>query len=305
MKTVIIGAGAMGCLFAHHFFQCGIPLQLLEKESRTVEKIKEEGILFIDGEIETVSRVNIGRDPHVLSGADIIYIFVKGHQMEGLLHSIKDNVKNTALLVSMQNGLSHPEMLSKTLPSIEPIFGTTSYGAAKESLNRVRAGGAGQCVIGAKHRESAERVKEHLTGGGFDVMITENPMEALWKKAIINAGINPLGAILGVTNGQIPANSHSALLQENLVNEAVTAASLEGFPFHKEEMIQAVRKVCERTASNRCSMLQDISAGRNTEIENINGHMVKTAKRHGIELPVNRTICSLIKALENREENSQ
>ena len=130
-------------------------------------------------------------------------------------------------------------------------------------------------------------------------MIAENPDLAVWKKAIINAGINPLGAILEVPNGEIVKNEYSTKVQEHIVGEAVKVASSLGLYFDLNEMIRTTRDVCEKTSANLCSMLQDRQAKRKTEIDNINGIIIEYGKKASIRIPYNDAVYCLVKALES------
>jgi 2-dehydropantoate 2-reductase len=120
----------------------------------------------------------------------------------------------------------------------------------------------------------------------------------VWSKAIINAGINPLGAILAVPNGMIIADEFSAFIQDAIIREAVAAAVARGIPLDAEAMVAAARDVCVKTSANLCSMLQDIQARRRTEIDSINGSIIESGVRYGVPVPVNRTMYGLIRAKE-------
>jgi 2-dehydropantoate 2-reductase len=126
-----------------------------------------------------------------------------------------------------------------------------------------------------------------------------DPDTDVWKKAIVNAGINPLGALLNVPNGMIVKNEHSLALMRSIIAEAVTAANAHGLRLDASEMQLAAVAICEQTAANECSMLQDVKNKRRTEIESITGEIIAAAKKHNIETPSNTGVYQLIKALES------
>ena len=122
----------------------------------------------------------------------------------------------------------------------------------------------------------------------------------MWQKALINAGINPIAALLSITNGELLNNEYALELQKKIIREGAAAAMAEGISIDADEMIKITAEVCRKTAQNRCSMLQDIENRRKTEIDYINGSIVKISEKSGFKAPYNETICSLIKAAEAR-----
>ena len=141
-------------------------------------------------------------------------------------------------------------------------------------------------------------MEDILKKANLDVTVVDDPDIAVWKKAIINAGINPLGALLEIPNGGIISNAYSKRIQEQIVREAVNVALSIGITFNPDEMVELTRGVCEKTSKNLCSMLQDRQANRRTEIDSINGIIIEHGKRASITTPYNDTVYCLIKAME-------
>jgi 2-dehydropantoate 2-reductase len=178
------------------------------------------------------------------------------------------------------------------------VYGTTTIGGYKEGPSTVVLGGMGEIVIGGSDEIALDLVNSVLRTAGLDVHITPTPGEAVWKKAVINAGINPLGALTGLENGKLLENEHLSALQESLIRECAAVAMTEGISLDPDDMIAAAREVCERTAANRCSMLQDLDARRKTEIDSINGHIIRAGLRNGVRAPYNEAVYRLVKARE-------
>jgi len=185
------------------------------------------------------------------------------------------------------------------LPNNILIYGTTTFGAARTSPASLRFGGAGNILIGSADDTEIEPAVKFLNAAGLNASKSGDPAKDVWKKAIINAGINPLGALLGIPNGMIIKNEYSLELLYTLVAEAVNVAGARGFDLDITEMRRSAFAVCEQTAVNECSMLQDIKASRRTEIDSITGEIIIAAKKHGIETHANTVIYQLIKALES------
>ena len=156
----------------------------------------------------------------------------------------------------------------------------------------------GSFIIGGINKDSVKSVEDILRKAKFDVELTGSPDTAVWKKTIVNAGINPLGALLQIPNGMIINNEYTLKLQQTLVREAVKVANAAGIRFDVDEMVELTKNVCERTFQNLCSMLQDIKAGRRTEIDNINGIFIEYGKRYCVDTAFNEAVYRLIKARE-------
>ena len=297
MKVGIVGAGAMGSIFAYFFSRGGVDTVLFEKDESAVAAIKSGGLNFIiDDETERLD-FDIDTRSEILSNCDIIFLFVKTYSTEEAVKAISDSTKNS-IIVTLQNGIGNRDILIKYISEERVVSGSTSIGATKMDENTVRLGGLGNVVIGGA-QDAVLPVEEILRKSGIDVSIAENPDTEIWKKAIINAGINPLGALLGVPNGLIASNEYSLKLQDNIVRESVKVAGAMGIALDPDEMADVTQSVCEKTAKNLCSMLQDVSAKRRTEIDSINGIIIEYGKEHGIDTSFNEAIYLLVKAAEN------
>jgi 2-dehydropantoate 2-reductase len=138
-----------------------------------------------------------------------------------------------------------------------------------------------------------------LRDAGFNVEPTDAPGQAIWEKVAINAGINPLTAILNVSNGQILDIPEVRQLLRDLVVEAVKVASTEGYRF-EHSLVEVAEATCAITSENISSMLQDIRAGKQTEIDAISGEIVRRAQLSALPTPRTRVIWQLVKGLERR-----
>ncbi len=297
----IVGAGAMGSLFAYFFNRAGHEVILFDVPERADALKSGIRVRLMDGSLENID-VPASSDPEILRQCNIIFIFVKSYATLEACGSIAPHIAPGAIFVTLQNGLGNREILEKIFPYHAVISGATTIGAYIDSYGIIAEGGKGTITIGASHTTALEQVRALLHTTNLPVEITPNPDETLWKKAIINAAINPLGALARIPNGKILELAHLRAIQEHLVREAVAVAAQEGILFDAEAMTALVLDVCAKTALNRCSMLQDIEAGRRTEIDTITGAIVKTAHKHGIAVPYNEVIFALIAALEEQKK---
>lgn len=299
MKAGIIGAGALGSLFAHHFHEQLIDFVIYEKNRDAVDEIQNNGLTIIRGESSRTIEPAISSSPDILNDSDIIFFFVKSYSTAGALADISTAVKSDSLIVSLQNGLGNIEEIKKLFDADRIVYGATTVGASKPSFSTVISGGSGIINIGCTDPGHLQKVLHLLNNAGFSSYTADDPDKILWHKAIINAGINPIAAILNIPNGGILEDIHASELQEKIIMEAADAAGANGIILDYNEILNTTRDVCGKTSSNICSMLQDLRNGRKTEIESINGKLIEYGESKNLPLPYNRSLYLLIKSKES------
>lgn len=300
MKAGIVGAGALGSLFAHIFQRAGIPFSIYEKNQSVVEEINSGGLTLNENDIIDVIHPSISTKPGILTDADIIILFVKSYSTENAVKDIISSVKNDSIIISLQNGLGNFEAISRHIDTERIVLGTTTIGATKTGLSSVSFGGKGSITIGSSSANSIEKADNLFSKAGIQFTRVFNPHIAVWRKAVINAGINPIAAILNIRNGEILENPYAMELQKQVVTESVKAAKAAGIILDNDIMVNEVREICGKTAANVCSMLQDVRNRRRTEIDSIIGVIIDTAARYDIKLSVSETLYLLIKSLESK-----
>lgn len=299
MKAGIIGAGSLGSLFAHHFHDHLLDFVIYDKNQDIVDEIRQNGLRIIRGESTKTIEPAISSSPDILNDSDVVFLFVKSYSTPGALVDISGHIKNDSLVVSLQNGLGNIEEISKFFDADRIVYGSTTVGASKSSGSTVVAGGTGVINIGCREKGHLLRVQHLLNCAGFNSYTVDNPDYIIWHKAVINAGINPIAAILDIPNGGILADQHASELQEKIVREAADAALANMIKLDYSEILYTTRDVCVKTSSNICSMLQDLRNGRKTEIDSINGKLIEFGGNKGIDMPYNRALYLLVKSRES------
>ncbi len=298
MKAGIVGAGALGSLFSHIFQKSGIAFSVYENNISVVNEINSLGLTLTEGEVKETINPAISSSPGILGDVDIIFLFVKSYSTEDAIKSIKSSIKPDSIIVSLQNGIGNFESISKHIDKNRIVLGTTTIGATKTEASAVTLGGKGIVTIGSSSSDSVDSVDMLFRSTEISVNKIFNPQIAVWKKAVVNAGINPIATILDIKNGEILENKFAIKLQESAVREAIDSAIAAGIQIDFNSMIHEVRDICKKTSINTCSMLQDIKNKRRTEIDSINGAIINTAARYGILTPVTETLYQLVKCLE-------
>jgi len=302
MKAGIIGAGALGSLFAHYFHEHLIDFVIYEKNKEIVTDIQKNGLTLLKGGTSKMITPIINSSPEVLSDSQIIFLFVKSYSTGEALQDVSTYINKDSIIVSLQNGLGNIDEIRKFIEPGRIVYGTTTIGSAKSSMSTVVSGGSGIINIGGAESGNVQRIHHLLNSASLNSYTVDDPDYYLWHKVVINAGINPIAAILGIPNGEILTNRYASMLQEKIVWEAVNSATANNIKMDFTEILKTTRDVCEKTSANICSMLQDGRNKRKTEIESINGKLIEYGESKGVDMPYNKSLYLLIKSIEDIAE---
>lgn len=313
MRIVIVGPGALGSLLTARIALCiekeraagadnELPeLYLLDYKPERASQLRESGLLLEEKGQRIHCRIQVEVSPETCAGCDVLFLCVKSTSLVSALERISPFLLPETLLVAMQNGIGHLDMIS-ALACMSGV-GITSEGATLISPGHVRHGGAGTTRLGVLDTETDSNVQrlaqatELLNASGLETRITHNPLRHIWAKLFVNVAINALTAIHRCPNGELLAFPAARDLMGKAVREAVSVARALDIAVEGDPVASAFR-VCESTAANISSMLQDVQNRRRTEIDAINGAVVAYGKRLGISTPVNADLVRQIKRIE-------
>ena len=293
----------MGCLFAGLLMEAGQKdVWLLDKHEGRAREIAKNGLKIegISGS-RSISGIRSTANPQEIGIADLILIFVKSYDTAEASHSILPVIGTNTTILTLQNGLTNVNIMSKILGADRVIAGITSHGATMRGTGHVRHAGVGETTIGElKGGESArtKRIADVLSSAGFQTIISRNIYNSIWAKLIINAAINPLTAITKLKNGALLEYSEVRKLLGMTAEEAARVAAARGISLPYDDAVSAVEAVCKATSDNVSSMLQDVLKHKRTEIDAINGAIINEAKKARIEAPINETLTYLVKGIE-------
>jgi len=300
MKIAVIGAGAMGSLFGGKLSSVA-SVWLIDPWKEHIKAIQRHGLRLIEPEGEQVIRVKATTDPAtVKERVDLALILVKSPHTEAAARTARSLLKEDGLVLTLQNGLGNLEVIARVVGAERAVQGVTAHGATLLGPGRVRHAGHGPTHLATRPEveERMDQVADTFRRAGFETHLSADLEGLLWGKLIINVGINALTAILRVPNGALAEIDEARALMEEAVEEAVRVARAKGIGLPYDNPQRRVREVCLATAENLSSMLQDVLRRRPTEIEVINGAIVREAARFGIPTPVNRLLVQLVKAIE-------
>lgn len=306
MKTLIIGAGAMGCYFGAALTLGGLPVTLYDINQDKVDAINSQGVLMhdLDGtdktvQIKAVSFIEDAPRP------ELVLVLVKSYNTGRAGREISLVKNDDTRVLSLQNGLGHVSELSKYVSKRQIFSGVTYQGAYELAPGRVRHTGSGLTILAPLLKSSlnaAMDLARTLNNCQLPAGATTDIDAIRWKKLIVNSAINPLSALHGLPNGQLPKDPQIVHDMMGLVMEGVAVAQKVGVPLNYGEMWASVLDTCRATAENRSSMLEDVTRGRTTEIEAINGSIVRLGEQHGVDTPLNLNMVRGVVTIHGKDD---
>lgn len=300
MKIAVVGAGAMGSLFGGYLSQKN-DVYLVDIWAEHVQAINENGLKIEeqDGQIR-IFHPKATTDAKTVGVVELAVVFVKSIQT---IEAMEENISligPDTMVLSLQNGYGNDADIRKFVDKKNIILGTTAHGCTMKEPGFVYHAGVGQNHIGpvSSDRNAAEIVAAVLNECDLITDVSDDVMKLVWNKLFVNVGINAITALIDRTNACIADSPCANAVSKALVYEAVATANAGGANFDAAAVFANVVEVARKTGLNRSSMLQDVSKKRKTEIDKINGAIVKEAEAHGVDVPANRLIVNLIHAKE-------
>jgi 2-dehydropantoate 2-reductase len=297
MRICVYGAGSLGSAIGgmlaerHDVIFIG--------RAANVESIRENG-LELRGAIER--RVDVEAHPSIdgLPPPELMLITTKSYNTKAVIEACRGWVEEDTKVLTLQNGLGNLEALREWRAS-SAFGGTTTMGAALVSPGIVHVSSIGRTVIGADiDRASAASISSMFRRAGMSSSVATDIQGEIWAKAIVNASINPLTAVLGVTNGALLESRTVSKLMSEICLEGESVARASGVTLPVASVYRRARTIAQKTADNRSSMLRDVELGRKTEISSINGHIARVGAGFGVPTPLNWAMVAMVRSLESR-----
>jgi 2-dehydropantoate 2-reductase len=302
--AVVGGAGAMGGVWASQLGTAGHDVAILDVAKEALAVIDRDGLTVEqpDG-TERVFRLAATDRADEIGVCDAIVVFMKAHQTRSAAELARPTVDPRTTVATLQNGWGNAETLAEAFDPNQIAMGVTYHSATLLGPGRVahtasdRLTYLGPYFDGAP-LDRARAVGEAMTGAGIPTTVTADVATEIWKKLILNAAGLPVAALTRLTSGAMGATESVLEVCDGLTREAVAVAQARGLAIDGGERIAAIRNLLATGGRGKPSMLQDVEARRKTEIEVVNGAIVREAAIHGIDVPLNRTMLALVKGLE-------
>lgn len=312
MKILVFGLGALGSVYSCLLKEQGHQVDGLDREA-VLKSIKDNGVrvsgIWGDHAVK-LDELLIGIEEIKDREYDLLVLTVKSYETEDVARQIAQVVSPGTFILLAQNGYGNFEAAAQFIPASQLILGRVIFGAETTGwgMSKVTVI-ADDVVIGSPANLIDEQILEKFSRmfneAGIPTRTSTEVMKYVWGKIIYNSALNPLGAILEVPYGKLAENPHTRSLMNSIIEEIFMVLAA-----HEQETLwedaESYRKafygqMIPTTALHHASMLQDIQRGRKTEIEALNGAVLKLGERYGINTPVNKVIISLLQAKEEMQ----
>jgi 2-dehydropantoate 2-reductase len=306
VKIVVVGSGSIGSLYGAYLSTIESNEVILVGRNPHVAAIRAKGLLIQGILGERKFQLDAVEDASEIEEADLILLTTKTYDTIPAIKTAKHLIDKGAYVMLIQNGLGTEERVAEELETTRVLRATTCMGALRVAPGVVEATGCGLTEIGSRFPENYAYVlemTEMLRKCGFDVRASDNIEGVVWTKTLVNCGINPVGALTGFKNGEVYKNPQLRKLVIQLVEEAVEIVDALGIELTTEDPVRYALGTAKATGDNINSMLQDIMAGKRTEIDSITGEIIRLGKELGIETPSNESVYALVKAIESKYLN--
>jgi 2-dehydropantoate 2-reductase len=307
MKIYCLGAGALGCAIGGTLAAAGSDVTLIDPFQAHVDAINRDGLRMKVGDSERVVRVRASLDRTKLEAPDLLIVLVKSFHTRAAIEGARDIVGPGTAVMSLQNGMGHEEILSEVVGAGHVLAGKTYVGGVMLAPGHVIAGTQGKrTVIGeidGRISERAKAIAAEFERADLPCEVSDNILGAMWDKLLINVATGALSGITGQIYGSLYGVPEIEATAIAAVAEAMTVAEASGVKLS----IKAPRDAWLMAAEGlpyefKTSMLQSLEKGSMTEIDFINGAVVRVGRKYNIPTPVNQTLVAAIKGIERRME---
>jgi len=307
MKIAIMGAGALGGTFGVLLANAGFDVTLVDVDATKIDAIKRDGLTLIMPDLSRLTcAIKATTDPAEVGVVDLVQISVKGYHTASAAKMCVPMVGPRTYVLSVQNGLKNLQRIAESVGREKVIGGVTAHSAMPLSHTLIKYnGGLGGIYIGRFDGQDdigVERLVEVFNATGFETHLIHGDVRIpLWRKLLANISCNAVAALTGFTGRQLVEFEPTNELIRALAEETAEVAAAQGFEFAELEYAGdfAIRAL-SGVGDNKISMLQDIEAGRRTEIDTLNLAVVERGEEYGVDTPLNWAIGILIQALERR-----
>lgn len=306
MQIVVLGAGAMGQLFGAHLIDDVHDVLMIDVSVETCRSINEQGIRVSMGTHEVYGEPRAVLAHQIDGPMDLILVMTKSFHTRDALLSVQHLISEHTIGMSVQNGLGNEVPLIEFFGPENTVIGMTDYPANRQTDGMVASERNGQVVVGEVHsagREKAQHIAGVIESSGLNASHCSDIKTPIWEKVIFNTVFNSISAATGLRTGEVFAEPEARVLAEGVLEEALRVARREGIAIDENRLRNSIINAHTHHAAHKPSMLVDLEAGRQTEIESIGGAVEKAGQQQGISTPYLSVLCNVIRLRERSKES--
>jgi 2-dehydropantoate 2-reductase len=301
LPVAIVGAGAVGCYYGARLAAAGVPVTMIGRPAH-VEAMRAQGLRLTTAETELLVHVAADTEPRAAASARLVLVCVKSNDTEAAGRALAPHLAPGAVVLSLQNGVDNAQRLQAVLGA--PVQPAVVYVASEMAgPGHVRHLGRGELVLPAHPpaglSASPAQLAEVFAAAGVPVEFSDNVPGALWSKLVLNCAYNALSALTGLPYGPLVQQPGMPQVMREAVLECIAVAQALGIVF-PGDVFEAVDRIARTMPGQFSSTAQDVRRGKPSEIDHLNGYIVREGERLGLPTPVNRTLHALVKAIDDR-----
>ena len=297
MKVAVMGAGAVGCYYGAMLARAGHEVVLVGRPSH-VEAVNAKGLRLETQAFDEFVKVEASTEASAVQGADLVLFCVKSTDSESAAAQIEPHLSPGALVLTLQNGVDNDERVRSVLTSNEVAAAVVYVATEMAGPGHVKHHGRGELVIAPSRM--GEQVAQQLVAAGVPTQISGNVRGSLWAKLILNCAYNSLSAVTQLPYGVLAKGTGVSDVIRDVVAECLAVAKAEGVEV-VGDTDAAVRGIAQTMPSQYSSTAQDLARGKLSEIDHLNGLVVRRGEVLGVPTPANRVLFVLVKLLEGKQ----
>ena len=299
MQVAVIGAGAVGCYYGGLLLRAGHDVTFIGRRTH-VDAINTHGLLLDTQSFKGHLPAKAATDAAALASPDLVLFCVKSADTEEAGRSLAGRLRPETSILSLQNGVDNPQRLLAVTG--HPVIPAVVYvGSEMAGPGHVRHHGGGDLAIGAS--PASEALAQTLDAAGIRTTIADDIETTLWSKLVINCAFNALSAVAGISYGPMLEVEGTRDVVASAVQEAVTVARASGVPM-PDDLLERIMKIPAAMPNQMSSTAQDLARGKPSEINFLNGYVVRKGVELGIPTPTNHALQVMVKLAERRSEMS-
>jgi len=298
VRIAVLGAGAVGCFFGGMLARAGHPVTLIGRQAH-VEVFRKAGLHFEGLKFHEHIRVEASTEPAAVRGAQLVLFCVKSTDTEAAALQIAPHLDAASVVLNLQNGVDNTERIQSRVAV--PVIPAVVYVATEMAgPGHLKHHGRGDLVIGSPDRKiPLEQIKAWFEGAGVPVTVSDNVAGELWAKLVVNCAYNAISAITQLPYGEMIKGDGVRALMKDVVEETLAVAKASGVQMAPDTPAKTY-KIAEAMPRQFSSTAQDLARGKPTEIDHLNGYVMRKGAALGVPTPANQALYSLVKLIETK-----